>query len=84
VDVAIVSNILFQISDKEKFVKEVKRILKARGRVLLVDWSETSVMGAKTIFPKSKARALFEKEGFMVTQEINALSHHYGMILIKK
>ncbi len=82
VDAAIVSNILFQLRDKENFVLEVKRILKPKGRVLLVDWSDSA--GLKTVFPKNRARELFERHGFVVDREINAGSHHYGMILEKK
>jgi ubiquinone/menaquinone biosynthesis C-methylase UbiE len=81
IDVAIVSNILFQVEDKEKFIDEVKRILKPKGRVLLVDWSESSIMGNTAIIFKDKARNLFEKEGFRFERDIDAGEHHYGMIL---
>lgn len=83
VDAAIASNVLFQLSDKEKFILEIKRILKKKGRVLLIDWSESSVMGATKIIPKNKAREMFEKNGFVWQRDINAGDHHYGMILMK-
>lgn len=83
VDAVIASNILFQLEDKEKFVEEIKRILKPKGRVLLIDWSESSIMGAKTVIPKDKARLMFEKKDFILEREINAGEHHYGMILIR-
>ncbi len=83
VNVVIASNILFQVENKDKFIEEIKRILKPKGRVLLVDWSESSIMGAKTIVPKNKAREMFEKKGFIWQREIDAGTHHYGMILIK-
>src|ERR1035437_2480142 len=35
-DDAIVSNVLFQIEDKENFIKEVKRILKIQGKEVLI------------------------------------------------
>ena len=84
VDAVIASNVLFQVEDKDKFVEEIKRILKQKGRVLLIDWSESSIMGATTIIPKNKAREMFEKKGFVLERDINAGEHHYGMILIKK
>lgn len=83
-DAVIVSNVLFQIEDKEQFVLEVKRILKPKGKILLIDWSESSIMNANTTFPKIKAREIFEKKDFLFDREINAGEHHYGMILIKK
>lgn len=83
VDVVIVSNILFQIEDKESFVLEIKRILKPKGKVLLIDWSEKSIMQTINIFPKDKALQLFDKKDFFWVRDINAGAHHYGMILSK-
>lgn len=81
--VAIVSDVLFQVEDRETFVREIKRILKAKGRVLFVDWSESSIMNGANLVPKEKALALFEKSGFVLEREINVGDYHYGMILIK-
>jgi len=78
VDAVIASNILFQVVDKDKFILEIKRILKPEGKVLLIDWSESSIMKTTNIIPKSKARMLFEQKGFTFERE-----HHYGMILVK-
>lgn len=83
VDAVIASNILFQVIDKEKFIDEIKRILKPQGKVLLIDWSPTSIMKTANLVPKSTARVLFEQRGFVFEREINAGEHHYGMILIK-
>ncbi|MES3032095.1 MAG: class I SAM-dependent methyltransferase [Patescibacteria group bacterium] len=83
IDAVIASNVLFQVGDKENFILEIKRILKSKGRVLLIDWSAPSIMGAKSIIPKNKAREMFEKKGFILEREIDAGGHHYGMILIK-
>ena len=83
VDAVIASNVLFQVEDKDKFIEEIKRILKQKGRVLLIDWSESSIMGATTIIPKNKAREMFEKKGFVLERDINAGEHHYGMIFQK-
>ena len=84
VDIVIASNILFQVEDRENFILEIKRILKPKGRVLLIDWSEASIMQKTNIIPKNKALNMFEKKGFVLEREINAGDHHYGMILIKQ
>ena len=84
VDAVVASNILFQIEDKEQFILEIKRILKQKGRVLLIDWSQSPIIGQKTIVPKEKAREMFEKKGFVLDRDIDTGEHHYGMILIKK
>ena len=83
-DAVIASNILFQVEDKAQFIEEIKRILKPQGRVLLIDWSESSIMGTTAIVPKNKAREMFEEKGFVLEREIDAGEHHYGMILIKR
>ena len=83
VDAVVASNVLFQVESKEQFILEVKRILKPEGKALLIDWSESSIMGGTAIVPKNKAREMFEKKGFIFERDINAGEHHYGMILIK-
>lgn len=83
VDVAIASNILFQVEDRDLFIEETKRILKRGGRVLLVDWSDASGIGLIKPIPKAKAREMFEKKGFTFERDVDAGAHHYGMILSK-
>ena len=84
VDAVIASNILFQVEHKEKFIEEIKRILKKDGRVLFIDWSEKSIFQNTAIVPKDMAILMFEKQGFVIERNIDAGEHHYGMILIKK
>jgi len=86
VDAAIVSNVLFQIEDRENFIKEIKRILKPGGRVLIVDWSDSfGGLGPQSsaVIPPEKARALFESAGFKFEQVIDAGAHHYGIIMTR-
>ena len=82
-DKAICSNILFQVEDKEQFIEETRRILKPGGKVLLVDWAEHSLFGKRGAISSDRARAMFEKKGFVFEREIDAGAHNYGMILNK-
>lgn len=87
VDAAVVSNVFFQIDDKDSFIAEIKRILKPDGRLLLIDWSNSpSAIGSSfgKIISKDEARAIFEKKGFVWQADIDAGIHHYGIILINK
>lgn len=82
-DAVILSNILFQTEDRNQLVKEAKRILKVGGKILLVDWSDSfNSMGPidDHVVKEDKAKELFEKFGFTFKQNIDAGSHHYGMI----
>ena len=92
VDAVIASNILFQVEDKNKFIDEIKRILKPGGKVLLVDWLvdsspenavEFSFAKPKGTLSAHRAREVFERKGFVLGRDIDAGAHHYGMILVK-
>jgi ubiquinone/menaquinone biosynthesis C-methylase UbiE len=86
VDAAIVSNVLFQVEDKKAFIEEVKRIVKPRGKVLVVDWSDSfGGMGPPPghVVHKEDIRQLFEESGFSYEGDISAGAHHWGMILRK-
>ena len=86
VDLAFLCNVLFQLENKENIFKEVKRILKPAGRVLIVDWTDSfGGIGPqpKMVVGKDKAMDMFEKDGFHLDREIQAGSHHYGLIYKK-
>jgi len=84
-DAIVVSNVLFQVEDKIGLIDEIKRVLKPKGRVLVIDWSDSySGMGPqpKYVVAKIKAEHLFIDRGFRVIENISAGSHHYGIIFI--
>ena len=86
IDLALLANILFQVEDKQGVVNEIKRILKSGGRVLVVDWSDSfGGIGPHrdAVINKQSAMELFEKSGFHLDREVEAGSHHYGMIFKK-
>ncbi len=83
-DRIIASNILFQIEKPDEFALEVKRLLKPGGKLLVIDWTEISVLGPKNFFPSIKAQTLFEKSGFKLDTTFNAGDHHYGLVFIKQ
>lgn len=84
-DAVIISNVLFQVSDKLGLIDEAKRILKRGGKLLLIDWQESfGGMGpAPThVVIERSATELFIKRGFKMLEHISASSHHYGIIFI--
>ena len=85
-DAVIASNILFQVEDKDKFIEEINRILKPKGKLLLIDWSDNSsitLSGVNKFISKDRARTMFEEKGFILDREIDAGGHHYGIIFTK-
>ncbi len=83
VDAVLVCSTLFQLESKTDFPTEVKRILKAKGKVLVIDWRENvKGLGPKPehVFGPGEARSLFEQAGFAFEREVSAGEHHYGFI----
>jgi ubiquinone/menaquinone biosynthesis C-methylase UbiE len=83
VDAVILSNVLFQVEKKETLLEEVKRIIRPGGEVLIVDWSDSfSGLGPRLedVFPKEKAKELFQKNGFKIERELFPGDNHYGFV----
>ncbi len=79
-------NIMFQLENKDDFIKEIKRILKPGGRVLIIDWEDSfGGIGPKKeqVVTKNFVSDAFLKAGFHLDREISAGSHHYGLIYKK-
>jgi ubiquinone/menaquinone biosynthesis C-methylase UbiE len=83
VDAVIISNVLFQADDKDTAVAEAKRVLKPKGRLLLIDWSDSfGNIGPmeENVVRESEAKRLFERSGFEYVRDIDAGRHHYGLV----
>jgi ubiquinone/menaquinone biosynthesis C-methylase UbiE len=86
-DVAIASNVLFMLEDKKTFLSEARRILKQKGRLLLIDWSASfSHMGPHPdqVVYKDDAMRMIKEAGFAFEREISAGAQHYGIICRKQ
>lgn len=86
IDLVLLSNIMFQVENKDGVIKEVKRVLRGGGRALVVDWTDSfGNMGPhpEVVFKKNDAMNSFSKYGFHLDREILAGAHHYGLIFKK-
>lgn len=87
IDAVILANTLFLVPDKVELVKEVARVLKPGGKLLLVDWMDSfGGIGPlpDMVVPPEKAQALFEHHGFSILEHIpESGDHHYGMIFVR-
>ena len=85
VDAVIISNILFQIENKQGLILEAERILRAGGRLLILDWADSfNNLGPHTDHIVSKETVLSLLKDTVFEKEINAGAHHYGLIARKK
>src|SRR3990167_10376119 len=84
IDLVLISNLLFQVPDKELVLCEARRIVKPTGSVAIIDWSESfGGMGPikEDVVPKEAAVALAQKNGLALNREFSAGAHHYGLVL---
>lgn len=87
VDVVLVSNVLFQTDSKAGLVHECARILKNKGKVVLIDWYESFGGVGPTpnmVVDEETAKRVFETGPFQFRKSFDAGEHHYGMIFDKK
>lgn len=86
-DAALVANLLFMVDDKKSLLLEAKRVLKQKGRLLLIDWSASfGHMGPHPdhVVYKDAALKLAHEAGLAFDREISAGAHHYGIIFRKQ
>lgn len=82
-DVVLISNLLFQVPDKQAILSEARRILKKTGRLAVIDWSDSfGGMGPvkEDVIKKDAVVVLAQKAGFEFSKEFPAGAHHYGLI----
>jgi len=86
IDLVIVSNILFQAENRPAVAKEAFRILKNKGRLAVIEWSESfGNLGPRSedIVKKDEAKKIFMEQGFVLEKEFEPGDHHYGLIFAK-
>lgn len=87
VDFVLISNLLFQLPDKQSIILEAARILKPTGRLAIIDWTESfGGMGPQKddVVPPDMAISLAKAAQFEVNHEFKAGAHHYGIIFTCK
>ncbi|OGF51721.1 hypothetical protein A3I27_04865 [Candidatus Giovannonibacteria bacterium RIFCSPLOWO2_02_FULL_43_11b] len=83
IDMVIISNILFQAEGKKEIAEEAFRILKASGRVVVIEWDEEKKVFGPPLsrrVNRQEAEDFFLKTGFTFEKEFNAGENHYGVI----
>ena len=83
-DFVICSNLLFGIEDKKNLIEEIKRVLKAGGKAIVIDWQGSyGGLGPRSdhIFTQAAARDMFEAAGFAFLQTVPAGEYHWGMLM---
>ncbi|MDD5568941.1 MAG: class I SAM-dependent methyltransferase [Candidatus Pacebacteria bacterium] len=84
IDIALLTNILFQIEDKESLIKECRRILKSRGLLLIIDWKKDAPLGpAAGRLSADEILPLLDRLGFREEKRFDAGEYHWALLLSK-
>lgn len=83
VDLVIVSNVLHVTKDPDNILKNAKKMLKPRGRILVVDFVKlNSIFGPPVMYRLSEEEVILkaEKAGLHFKCIVDAGWYHYGLI----
>jgi len=83
-DLVLMTNLLFEVEERERVFEEGKRILRPKGKILIVDWKKESPLGPQEgrVLPEEVKRIAKELK-LKVEKEFEAGAYHYGLILVK-
>jgi len=86
-DWVIMKDMLFQNKDKGVILAEAGRVLKEKGRILVIEWNsaaDSSIGPDMSLrISKESLTEIIQKSGLGVLKEIPISNFHYGLILIK-
>ena len=83
-DLVLMTNLLFQVENRDFVMKEAGRVLKSGGMLLIVDWNKNASIGSgEGRLSLEEAVLLGEGNGFKKGKEIPCGSFHWGVLLIK-
>lgn len=81
IDIVLLSNVLFQITEKAALLKEIARVLKKGGKIIVIDWNDSyKHLGPHPdhVVSKKEAYSLFKE--YTIDREFDAGDYHYGII----
>ncbi len=81
VNLVLMTNLLFQSARKKEIFNEAKRVLKKRGKILVVDWQPDIPQGPASgrVSPK-EIKEIAKKSGFKPEKEFAAGKFHYALL----
>lgn len=86
VDIGLLINVLHQSNKRVEIIKEVMRMLKHHGKLLIVDWNSVGCALGPAAEHKVNIELLksgMRRLGMKLEEEFVAGEYHYGLIFIK-
>lgn len=83
-DLVLMTNLLFEIEQKEGVFKEAKRVLKKGGKILVVDWLPEAPLGPKSgRISAEEVKKIAKETDFELEKEFPAGSYHWALVFVK-
>ena len=83
-DLVLIPNVLFQIKNKSAIISEAERVLKNKGKLIVIDWLiEASQGPEKGRVSTEEVKKMTEDAGFKLEKEFEAGKYHYGLVFVK-
>lgn len=86
IDLVIMKDMLFQNQNKQVVMEEAKRVLKPKGRLLVVEWKPEDASIGPEVNMRISKEAIIETaslEKLCFLKEVEVGSFHYGLIFAK-
>lgn len=86
IDMVLLVQLLSQAQKRAEVFKEVGRIIKKGGTLVVVDWNNSNLSfgpDEKNHVPESEVKELASQEDFRFTRVIKASPYHYGLLFNK-
>ncbi len=84
VDLVLMTNLLFQCKDKKKVLEEGKRILKPKGKILVVDWIKDNPLTKEIEYISfDEIKKIGKNLNLKIEKEFAAGNYHYVVIFEK-
>lgn len=84
VDLVLIPNVLFQVENKNAIILEASRILRDKGKLVIIDWLTNATQGPeKGRIPKEEVVRLAKEQGFQYDKEFDAGKYHFGIVFTK-
>lgn len=85
-DAALLVNVLHQSDKRAEIIRETARMLKTKGKLLVVEWQQSDTPlgpAPERRLKLDSLKAAAAKLGFDIKEEFVAGPFHYGLVLIK-